>query len=70
MTVRNYALMSSIIFFLVSVLQLLRLVMQWDVVIGNWHVPMWASIIAVLVAGFLSFSGFRLYQAQRVSLFG
>jgi hypothetical protein len=69
MTVRNYALASSIIFLLVALLQLLRLVMQWDVVIGGWHLPLWASVVAILVAGFLSFAGFRLSQAQRASLF-
>ena len=69
MTVQIYAATSSIIFFLVAVLHLLRVVLQWDVQIGTWHFPMWASIVAVLVAGFLSFAGFRLCQAQRVSLF-
>lgn len=69
MSVRTYAITTSLIFFLVAILQLLRLVMQWDVVIGGWHLPMWASIVAVLVAGFLSFAGFRLSQAQRFSLF-
>lgn len=69
MTVRMYAITSSIIFCLVGVLQLLRLVMQWAVVIGGWHLPMWVSIVAVLVAGFLSFAGFRLAKAQSVSLF-
>ena len=69
MTVRTYAVVSSIIFVLVALLQLLRLVMQWDVVIDGWHLPLWASLIAFLVAGFLSFAGFRLFQAQRASLF-
>lgn len=69
MTVRNYAITSSIIFFLVAVMHLFRLILQWNVMIGGWNVPMWASLIAVLVAGFLSFAGFRLFQAQRVSLF-
>ena len=69
MTVQIYAATSSIIFFLVAFLHLLRVVLQWDVLIGTWHFPMWASIVAVLIAGFLSFAGFRLYQAQRVSFF-
>jgi len=69
MTVRIYALTSSVIFLLVALLQLLRLVMQWDVVIDGWHLPLWASLIAVLVAGFLSFACFRLFQAQRATLF-
>lgn len=69
MTVRTYALLSSVIFLLVAVLQLVRLVLQWDVMIGGWHLPLWASIVAVLVAGFMSFAGFRLFSAQRASLF-
>jgi len=69
MTVRTYTLTSSVIFLLVAVLHLLRLVLQENVMIGRWHVPMWASIVALVVAGFLSFAGFRLFKAQRVSLF-
>jgi Mn2+/Fe2+ NRAMP family transporter len=69
MTVRTYALTSSIIFLLVAVLHLLRLALPENVMIGSWHFPMWASIVAVVVAGFLSFAGFRLFQAQRISLF-
>ena len=69
MTVRIYAVVSSVIFLLVALLQLLRLVMQWDVVIDGWHLPLWASAVAVLVAGFLSFAGFRLFQVQRATLF-
>ena len=56
-------------FLLVAVLHLLRLFLQWNVLIGSSYFPMWASIVAVVVAGFLSFAGFRLYQAQRFSLF-
>jgi hypothetical protein len=69
MTVRAYALTSSIIFFVVAILHLLRLVFQWNAVVGGWEFPMWASIVGVVLAGFLSFAGFRLFQAQRVSLF-
>jgi hypothetical protein len=68
MTVRAYTLVSSLIFLLVAVGHLLRLVLQWDAFVGGWHFPMWASVVAILVAGFLSFAGFRLFQAQRVSL--
>jgi hypothetical protein len=69
MTVRVYAAISSAIFLLVAILQLLRVVLGWDVIVGGWHVPTWASIVAVVVASFLSFAGFRLFACQRVSLF-
>lgn len=69
MTVQFYAATTSVIFLLVAVLHLLRVVMQWDVIIGTWHFPIWASVVAIIVAGFLSFAGYRLYRAQQVSLF-
>jgi len=69
MTVRTYTITSSILFLLVAVLHLLRLILQVNLMIGSWYFPMWASIVAVVVAGFLSFAGFRLFQAQRISWF-
>jgi hypothetical protein len=69
MSARIYAITSSLIFFLVAVLHLVRLVGQWDIVIDGWQFPMWASVIAIPVAGFLSFVGFRLFQGQQVTLF-
>ncbi len=69
MSVRTYAATSSIIFLLVAILHLLRLVLRWDVIIGGWSVPTWASLVAIVVAALLSFAGFRLFEAQRVSLF-
>lgn len=69
MAVQTYALTSSLLFLLFAVLHLLRLVGPWDVRIGAWHFPMWASVVAVLVGGLLSYAGFRLFQAQRVSWF-
>jgi hypothetical protein len=70
MTVRSYITTSSLIFLLVAIVHLLRLVLQWDVVIGGWSFPSWASIVAIVVACLLSFAGFRLVQTQRVSWFG
>src|SRR5262249_46801051 len=69
MSVRTYALVSSIIFLLVAVLHLLRVVLQWNAISGCGTSPMWASLVAIVVAGFLSFAGFRLFQPQRFSLF-
>jgi hypothetical protein len=68
MTVRTYAAVSSIIFLLVALVQLLRVILQWDIAINGWHPPIWVSIVAIVIAGFLSFAGFRLFRAQRVSL--
>jgi hypothetical protein len=58
----GYALLSGIVFFLIALVQLLRLVFQWDIIINGWYVPAWVSVVAVVVAGYLSFRGFRLVE--------
>lgn len=66
---KAYAAVSGFIFALVAVLHLVRLLGQWDVMIAGWSVPMSVSIVGLLVAGFLSFAGFRMFQqAQRLPL--
>jgi hypothetical protein len=69
MTVRSYALVTSLIFLVVAIVHVARLIGQWEVMIGPWQFPAWGSIVAVIVSGFLSFAGFRLFQAQRFSWF-
>jgi tellurite resistance protein TehA-like permease len=65
MNARSYAATSSVIFFLVALLHLLRLVWHWNVMIDDWYVPAWVSVVGVVVAGFLSFAGFRLFRQGR-----
>jgi hypothetical protein len=80
MTLRIYALTSSILFLLIAAFGFSLLFTQLDVavllvdrnklvVIDGWHLPMWASIAAVLVSGFLGFVGYRLFRDQRLSSF-
>ncbi len=57
---RQYYLVSGTLFALIALLHLLRIVAGWDLVIGNWMAPVWASVLGVLVAGFLATSAFRL----------
>jgi hypothetical protein len=69
MSTKAYALITSLIFFIVAILHLLRLIGQWDLQMGNWHAPMWVSVVAVPVAAFLSYAGYRMFQAHQASLF-
>ena len=62
MNARTYAITSSVIFFLFAAVHLTRLLMHWDVIIDGWHAPTWVSIVSIVVAGFLSFQGFRLFR--------
>lgn len=47
-------LVAVVIFGLVAVAHLLRLVFQTEVLVGGTAVPMWVSVVGVVVAGALA----------------
>lgn len=55
MATKNISTISGALFALVALLQLLRVIFGWSAQIANWQVPIWASIIAVLVTGTLAY---------------
>jgi hypothetical protein len=59
MTIRTFCTLAAAIFALIALLQLIRIVMGWTVALNGVDVPFWASWIAVIAAGALSFVGFR-----------
>ena len=56
-------LVASAVFGIIGFLHLLRSIFGWEAVIGNFNVPLYFSYIAVVVAGYLSFS---MYKASKV----
>ena len=50
---------AGIVFAIVAVGNLVRLVVGWEVSVAGRAVPLWASGLAVLVAGYLSYESFR-----------
>jgi hypothetical protein len=59
MTTKSFCTLAAAIFALIAVLQLIRIVAGWPVTLNGFEVPFWASWIAVVMAGTLSFVGFR-----------
>ena len=59
MTTRSFCTLAAAIFTLIALLQLIRIAMGWAVTFNGMDVPFWASWVAVIVAGALSFVGFR-----------
>ncbi len=57
--IRTFCTLAAAIFALIALLQLLRVVMGCSVALNGVDVPLWASWIAVAVAGALSLIGFR-----------
>lgn len=59
MTIQTYRKVTGLLFLIIAGLHALRLINQWGAVIGGFEIPMWASVIAVVVAGYLSYQGLR-----------
>ena len=57
---KRFLRIAGTIFALAALAHLVRLVMGWPVLVGNWAIPMWVSAIALVGAGVLSFIGLRL----------
>jgi hypothetical protein len=57
---KTYVAVTTMVFLIVALLHLARLFAGWDAVIGGWEVPLWVSWLALLVSGFLAWSGFKL----------
>ena len=60
MTPKGHATTSGIIFLLVALAHLVRVIVGWEFRVGSWDVPSWASLIAVALAGYLSYTGLRI----------
>ena len=51
---KPFTTIAVVIFTLIAVLQLLRVVSGWDVSVNGISIPMWASVIAFVVAAALA----------------
>jgi hypothetical protein len=62
MNATNYARLAGAIFAIVAMLQLLRALSGWPITIGSpgVSIPLWASWLAVVVAGGLAWLGFTV----------
>ena len=56
---KTFCMLAGIIFTLVALFHLVRIFMEWPVMIGDWSVPIWVSWLALIVAGGLALFGFR-----------
>jgi hypothetical protein len=59
MNSKTYSLISGIIFLIVGIVHLLRVLNDWPLSISDFSVPMWASWVGVVVAGYLAYYGLK-----------
>jgi hypothetical protein len=64
MDAKTFSLVAGVIFALVAVFHLVRIFMQWTVIIGDWSVPKSVSWVALIVSGGLALLGLRLGQHE------
>jgi hypothetical protein len=62
MNTKAYLIVSTFIFAVVAVMHLLRLVMGWSVVLGMTSVPLWVSMLAVLISASVAIWGLSLVR--------
>lgn len=55
-----FSLIAAVVFGLIALGHVARLVFGVSVVVQDFSIPMWGSILAVIVMGFLAYEGFRL----------
>lgn len=60
MNQKAFCIVAGIIFALVALFHLVRIIMDWPIVIGEWSVPMWVSWLGFVVVGALAFFGLSL----------
>jgi len=64
MSEKKFLIISGLIFLVVAVIHVLRLALGWQVIIGDWAVPMWVSWVACVIAGFLAYVGWKLSRQR------
>jgi hypothetical protein len=57
---RRYTLVSGIFLALLTCVQVARVIMGWPVSVAGFDIPVWASVIAAVVAGSLAVWAFRV----------
>ena len=57
---RRYVLVSGVFFTLLTLVQLIRFLMQWPIVVAGVVIPSWLSLIAALIVGSLAVWAFRV----------
>ena len=55
-----YSLTAGIVFLLIALGHLARIIMGLPVVVQGVSIPVWASVVALVVTAFLSYEGFHL----------
>ncbi len=62
MTTKSYMIVSTLIFALVALMHLIRITQGWPILLGTMTVPLWVSVLALLVFALVALWGISLIQ--------
>ena len=65
MKLKSYLLLCIFLFALVCIGHLLRVLMKLDLTVGSNAVPMWVSVIAVVITAALTGLGYGFYRTSK-----
>jgi hypothetical protein len=60
MKLKNYLSLVSLIFLALAIAHAIRIMKQANVTVGDAVIPLWVSWVAIVVTGFLGYSGHKL----------
>jgi len=65
MTNKGYKRITAFLFLVIAVVHGLRLAFGWQVIIHNIQIPMWISVVAVVLALTLACYGWQLGREEK-----
>ena len=60
MSQKTFSVIAGLIFLVIALMHVLRLAFEWQVTLAGRLMPMWVSWVAIPVAGYLAYEGFKL----------
>lgn len=56
----QYIQLTTWIFGIIALIHAWRLLAGWEAVVAGWPVPLWVNGVALLIAGYLAYQGWRM----------
>jgi len=57
---KQVAKISAIVFLVIAIMQIIRVVLGWPAIIADFQVPIFVSLIAIVVAGYLAYENWKM----------
>ena len=59
MSTKSYVSVVGTIFLIIAVMHLWRAFSGWEMTVGGWSAPVWASWVGFIIAGYLAYQGLK-----------